>query len=69
MLNWAQTLMQGAGAAGVAFIGAEYLVGLLLPPERRGGRRPSRRARLMLVLLVLNALGIRVGAARRTSSR
>ena len=29
MLNWAQTLMQGAGAAGVAFIGAEYLVGLL----------------------------------------
>src|ERR1035441_9724187 len=36
-LNWAQTLMQGAGAAGVAFIGAEYLVGLLLPPERRGG--------------------------------
>ena len=25
MLNWAQTLMQGAGAAGVAFIGADYL--------------------------------------------
>ena len=37
MLNWAQTLMQGAGAAGVAFIGAEYLVGLLLPPRQRGG--------------------------------
>src|SRR5512141_786810 len=29
MLNWAQTLMQGAGAAGVAFIGAEYLAPLL----------------------------------------
>ena len=26
MLNWSQTLMQGAGAAGVAFIGADYLM-------------------------------------------
>jgi len=61
-LNWAQTLMQGAGAAGVAFIGAEYLVGLLLP-ERRGGSRVLLVALvLMLVLLVLNGLGIRVGA-------
>ena len=61
-LNWAQTLMQGAGAAGVAFIGAEYLVGLLLP-ERRGGSRVLLVAlALMLVLLVLNGLGIRVGA-------
>ena len=25
MLNWSQTIMQGAGAAGVAFIGADYL--------------------------------------------
>jgi basic amino acid/polyamine antiporter, APA family len=63
MLNWAQTLMQGAGAAGVAFIGAEYLVGLLLPPERRGGSAVLVVALLlMLVLLLLNALGIRVGA-------
>lgn len=63
MLNWAQTLMQGAGAAGVAFIGAEYLVGLLLPPEKRGGSAVLLVAlALMLVLLVLNGLGIRVGA-------
>ena len=63
MLNWAQTLMQGAGAAGVAFIGAEYLVGLLLPPEKRGGNAVLLVAlALMLVLLVLNGLGIRVGA-------
>lgn len=63
MLNWAQTLMQGAGAAGVAFIGAEYLVGLLLPPEKRGGNAVFLVALLlMLVLLALNALGIRVGA-------
>ena len=63
MLNWAQTLMQGAGAAGVAFIGAEYLVGLLLPPENRGGSTVLLVAlALMLVLLALNGLGIRVGA-------
>jgi APA family basic amino acid/polyamine antiporter len=63
MLNWAQTLMQGAGAAGVAFIGAEYLVGLLLPPERRGGGSVLLVALvLMLVLLLLNGLGIRIGA-------
>ncbi len=63
MLNWAQTLMQGAGAAGVAFIGAEYLVGLLLPPERRGGNSVLLVALvLMLVLLLLNALGIQIGA-------
>jgi APA family basic amino acid/polyamine antiporter len=63
MLNWAQTLMQGAGAAGVAFIGAEYLVGLLLPPEKRGGNTVLLVAlALMLVLLALNGLGIRVGA-------
>ncbi len=61
-LNWAQTLMQGAGAAGVAFIGAEYLVGLLLP-ERRGTNSVLYVALcLMLVLLLLNGLGIRVGA-------
>ncbi|MBS0395630.1 MAG: amino acid permease, partial [Proteobacteria bacterium] len=30
MLNWAQALLQGAGAAGVAFIGADYLAPVLL---------------------------------------
>ena len=63
MLNWAQTLMQGAGAAGVAFIGAEYLVGLVLPPSKRGGDAVLLVALLLMaVLLALNALGIRVGA-------
>ena len=33
MLNWAQTLMQGAGAAAVAFIGADFLVPVVLPPH------------------------------------
>ena len=63
MLNWAQTLMQGAGAAGVAFIGAEYLVGLLAPGTvRREGAVLPVALVLMLVLLLLNALGIRIGA-------
>ena len=55
--------MQGAGAAGVAFIGAEYLCLVLLPASRA---RPPRcwpaRATLMGVLLALNCAGIRTGA-------
>src|ERR1700685_4420772 len=35
MLNWAQTLMQGAGAAAVAFIGADFLVPVVLPPQEQ----------------------------------
>jgi APA family basic amino acid/polyamine antiporter len=63
MLNWAQTLMQGAGAAGVAFIGAEYLVGLVVPPGKRGPHTVLLVALLlMVVLLALNAAGIRAGA-------
>jgi|HubBroStandDraft_4_1064222.scaffolds.fasta_scaffold73846_2 APA family basic amino acid/polyamine antiporter len=63
MLNWSQTLMQGAGAAGVAFIGAEYLMPVILPT---GWRTPHTSLALavgtMLVLLVLNYRGIRPGA-------
>jgi basic amino acid/polyamine antiporter, APA family len=63
MLNWGQTLMQGAGAAGVAFIGAEYLIGLALPPDQRSPRVAlAVSCALMLLLLVLNGLGIRVGS-------
>jgi len=63
MLNWAQTLMQGAGAAGVAFIGAEYFIGLVLPPGRRGqGSVLAFACALMIVLLLVNFLGIRIGA-------
>ncbi len=63
MLNWSQTLMQGAGAAGVAFIGADYLAPILLPAEE-----VTAHARLvlacasMLVLLALNYRGVRMGA-------
>lgn len=63
MLNWAQALMQGAGAAGVAFIGAEYLGLLVLPAEQRGETALLGIAFvLMLVLLALNFAGIRTGA-------
>lgn len=62
-LNWAQALMQGAGAAGVAFIGAEYLLPLLAPEAgARPGGTLALAVALMLVLLALNALGIRAGA-------
>ena len=63
MLNWAQAIMQGAGAAGVAFIGAEYLVPLLFSPgARTAASVPITALALMLVLLALNCLGIRAGA-------
>lgn len=63
MLNWAQALMQGAGAAGVAFIGSEYLGLLVLAPERRGQAAVLIGAfALMLLLLALNWAGIRTGA-------
>ena len=63
MLNWAQTLMQGAGAAAVAFIGADYLVPVLLPQSWRTAHASLVLAcALMLVLLVLNYRGIRPGA-------
>ena len=35
MLTWSQAVLQGAGAAGVAFIGAEYLNLVLLPAGAR----------------------------------
>lgn len=63
MLNWSQTLMQGAGAAGVAFIGADYLAPVLLP---RGWVTPhaslALACMLMLLLLALNFRGIKPGA-------
>jgi basic amino acid/polyamine antiporter, APA family len=63
MLNWAQTLMQGAGAAGVAFIGADYIAPILLPPQ---WRTPNASLALacgtMLILLILNYRGVKPGA-------
>jgi len=61
VLNWAQVLMQGAGAAGVAVIGSEYLLRLV----RRGpagGEAVWLAAAMMGVLLALNAAGIRTGS-------
>jgi APA family basic amino acid/polyamine antiporter len=63
MLNWAQTLMQGAGAAGVAFIGADYLAPVILPPQ---WHTPNATLALacgtMLILLALNYCGVKPGA-------
>ena len=63
MLNWAQALMQGAGAAGVAFIGADYLAPIVLPaPLRTPHSSLVLACTTMLVLLALNYRGIRSGA-------
>src|SRR5450755_2718652 len=63
MLNWAQTLMQGAGAAGVAFIGADYLAPVLLPPQWHTPNASLALAcGMMLILLILNYRGVRPGA-------
>ncbi|MGB6309355.1 MAG: APC family permease [Steroidobacteraceae bacterium] len=63
MLNWSQTLMQGAGAAGVAFIGADYLMPVLLPPAWRTPHASLVLAvATMLILLTLNYRGVKPGA-------
>src|SRR5882762_11629032 len=63
MLNWSQTLMQGAGAAGVAFIGADYLMPVLLPSAWRTPHASLVLAcATMLILLVLNYRGVKPGA-------
>ena len=63
MLNWAGVLMQGAGAAGVAFIAAEHLTPLVLPVSMRGDAAvPAVASVLMVALLGINYAGIRAGA-------
>jgi basic amino acid/polyamine antiporter, APA family len=63
MLNWSQTLMEGAGAAGVAFIGADYLMPVVLPPAWRTPHASLILAcGMMSVLLVLNHRGVKPGA-------
>jgi APA family basic amino acid/polyamine antiporter len=63
MLNWSQTLMQGAGAAGVAFIGADYLMPVLLPPPWRSPQASLALAcAIMLTLLIFNYRGVKPGA-------
>jgi APA family basic amino acid/polyamine antiporter len=63
MLNWSQTLMQGAGAASVAFIGADYLMPVVLPSAWRTPHASLVLAcATMLVLLGLNYRGVTPGA-------
>jgi basic amino acid/polyamine antiporter, APA family len=61
MLNWSQAILQGAGAAGVAFIGAEYL-GVLLRASGVEAPVTATAFALMITLLALNAVGIRTGS-------
>ncbi len=62
LLNWAQVLMQGAGAAGVAVIGSEYLLRLAGRTAPRGWSTGLLAAALVGGLVALNAAGIRAGA-------
>lgn len=63
MLNWSQIVVQGAGGAGVAFIGAEYLMPVLLPERYRTAHASLAIASAtMLLLLALNYRGIKPGA-------
>lgn len=63
MLNWSQTLMQGAGAAGVAFIGAEYLMPIVVPAQWRTPHTALTMAcGTMLILLIVNYRGVKTGA-------
>jgi APA family basic amino acid/polyamine antiporter len=55
--------MQGAGAAGVAFIGADFLVPVVLPPQWQTPRASQAVAcGMMMLLLALNYRGIKPGA-------
>ena len=64
MLNWTNVfLVNGAGGAAVAFIGAEYLTPILLPKDMQTQFSVQiTAAGLMLILLIINYLGIKTGA-------
>jgi APA family basic amino acid/polyamine antiporter len=63
MLNWVYVLVQGAGAAGVSIIGAEYINPILFPAAWQGPALVKATViGVVAVLFVLNYLGIRVGA-------
>ena len=66
LLNWAQVLMQGAGAAGVAVIGAEYLLRVAAPGGRSAAAPTLMAGLLVGGLIALHAIGIR--AAARTQA-
>jgi APA family basic amino acid/polyamine antiporter len=64
MLNWTNVvIVNGAGVAAVAMIGAEYLNPIILPPHLRTPLASELSASgLVLILLAVNALGIKTGA-------
>lgn len=64
MLNWTNvTIVNGAGGAAVAMIGAEYIVPILFPEMRQDQRVTQYTAAgLVSVLIVVNYLGIKSGA-------
>ena len=64
MLNWSNvTIVNGAGGAGVALIGAEYLLPIILPKEMQTPVVTQwTAAGLVTVLLVINYVGIKTGA-------
>lgn len=64
MLNWANLLIIGsAGAAAVAIIGAEYLVPIVLPASMQSQLAIQfTAAAAIIALLIINLLGIKMGA-------
>lgn len=64
MLNWASVLVvNGAGAAAVAMIGAEYLNPVILPARLQTQLATQLTATgLIIFLVVINYLGIKTGA-------
>src|SRR4030042_148124 len=64
MLNWTNVvILNGAGAAAVALIGAEYLTPILFPAATPGRATVQASAVVLIVtLLVINSLGIKPAA-------
>lgn len=64
MLNWTNVVVvNGAGAAAVAIIGAEYLVPILLPAAMQSQLTVQAVATVLtLFLITINYLGIKTGA-------
>ena len=64
MFNWAGILIaNGAGAAAVSIIGAEYLIPILMPPKYQTQFSVQMTAAIVIFFLfVINYLGIKTGA-------
>ena len=64
MLNWTNvTVVNGAGGAAVAMIGAEYILPIVFPESMRTqGMTQLTAAVLVTFLMVINFLGIKTGA-------